>query len=126
MAAATHPLRGAVFETWVASELFKRFTHAGRTSPLTFFRSRDGAEVDLVIPGPTSLTAIETKSGSTVASDFFRGITSLEALAARLAPPQPVRAFVVYGGDETERRTRGTVVAWSSLDEIGWLSESGV
>jgi hypothetical protein len=118
----THPLRGAIFETWVASEILKRFTHAGRTCPMTFFRSRDGAEVDIVVPGETSLTAIEARSGLTVASDFFRGIASLEAVAARLAPPEPVRAFVVYGGDDTQQRTRGTIIAWSALDGMEWPS----
>jgi len=112
----THPLRGAVFETWVASEILKRFTHAGLSSPMTFFRSRDGAEVDIVVPGEASLIAIEAKSGLTVASDYFRGIASLEAVAERLEPPEPVRAFVVYGGDETQERTEGTVVAWSAMD----------
>jgi len=114
----THPLRGFVFETWVASEILKRFTHAGRTSPMMFFRSRDGAEVDIVVPGPTALTAIEAKSGQTVASDFFRGITSFEAVAARLAPPRAVRSFVVYGGGETQQRTKGTIVAWSALNGL--------
>jgi uncharacterized protein len=117
----THPLRGAVFETWVASEIRKRFSHAGRTSPMTFFRSRDGAEVDIVVPTETSLVAIEAKSGLTVGSDYFRGIASLEAVAARLVPPQPVSAIVVYGGDQTQRRTRGTIVAWSGLDKMEWL-----
>ena len=63
-------------------------------------------------------SCLEAKSGLTVASDFFRGIASLEAVAARLAPPQPVRAFVVYGGDQTQQRTKGTVVAWSALDAV--------
>jgi predicted AAA+ superfamily ATPase len=85
----THPLRGAVFETWVASEILKRYTHAGRTSPMTFFRSRDGAEVDIVLSAGSSLTAVEAKSGLTAASDFFRGMASLEVVAARLVPPQP-------------------------------------
>jgi len=114
----THPLRGFVFETWVASEVLKRFTHAGRTSPMTFFRSRDGAEVDIVIDEAASITAIEAKSGQTVASDFFRGIAALEAIAARITPPRPVHPFVVYGGDETQQRTKGTIVAWSALDGL--------
>ena len=114
----THPLRGFVFETWVASRILKRFTHAGRASPVMFFRSRDGAEVDIVVPGGASLTAIEAKSGQTVASDFFRGIDSLEAVAERLTPPQSAHPFVVYGGDEWQQRTKGTIVAWSALDGL--------
>ena len=123
----SHPLRGFVFETWVASEVLKRFAHAGRTSPMTFFRSRDGAEVDIVIDEAASITAIEAKSGQTVASDFFRGIATLEAIAARITPPRPVRPFVVYGGDETQQRTKGTIVAWSALDglELPHASQTG-
>lgn len=114
----THPLRGAIFETWVASEMLKHFTHTGRPGHLAFFRSRDGAEVDIVLSDGDVLTAIEAKSGLTVPSDAFRGIAALEAVAAKFAPPRTVRAFVAYAGTDTQQRTKGTVVAWSALGTI--------
>lgn len=44
-----HPLRGAVFETWVISEILKARAHRGLPPSLTFFRDRKGTEVDAVI-----------------------------------------------------------------------------
>lgn len=35
-----HPLRGAIFETWVASEILKSRTHRGLSPSLSFFRGR--------------------------------------------------------------------------------------
>ena len=46
-----HPLRGALFETWVVSEVLKHRTrtHRGESGGLSFYRDRNGAELDLVI-----------------------------------------------------------------------------
>ena len=46
-----HPLRGFVFETWVASEVVKSRLNAGQTPALSFFRDRRGREVDVVEDG---------------------------------------------------------------------------
>ena len=44
----THALRGALFETWVVSEVVKAFAHCGRSTPLFFWHDSTGLEVDLV------------------------------------------------------------------------------
>ncbi len=116
-----HPLRGAIFETWVASELKKWFVHRGHAPLLSFYRDRKGAEVDLVVEDGRSLIAIETKSGRTVATDFFTGLDVLERLAANEKPPRPLRKVVVYGGDETQRRSDSTALSWSDVDREEWL-----
>ncbi len=45
----SHPLRGPIFETWVVSEIVKHRMNLGETRGIFFYRSRDVAEVDLVI-----------------------------------------------------------------------------
>ncbi len=44
-----HPMRGALFETLVVSELLKRRFHQGLTSNLFFWQDRHGREVDILI-----------------------------------------------------------------------------
>ena len=44
-----HPLRGAIFETWVVGEVSKFRFHSGVSGELTFFRDRKGREVDLIV-----------------------------------------------------------------------------
>ncbi len=111
-----HPLRGAIFETWVASEILKARVHRGLQPGLSFFRDRKGSEVDLIIEDGRALLAVETKSGQTIAGDFFAGLESFMAMAA---PRQP-KSFLVYGGAETQKRSLAEVVSWSDLDRCRW------
>jgi hypothetical protein len=67
----SHPLRGAVFESWVASEILKARVHRRRREGLFHLRESRGAEIDLIVEDGPRLTAVEVKSGATVASDFF-------------------------------------------------------
>ncbi|HVS00744.1 MAG TPA: ATP-binding protein [Thermoanaerobaculia bacterium] len=115
-----HPLRGAIFETWVASEILKSQVHHGLSPSLSFFRDRKGAEVDVVIEEGLSLLAVETKSGQTIAQDFFTGLESFRTLMAASNPPRQPRSLVVYGGAETQRRSVAEVVSWSDLDRCRW------
>ncbi len=115
-----HPLRGALFETWVASEILKSRTHRGLPPSLSFFRDRKGAEVDVVVELGRELLAVETKSGQTVAGDFFAGLATFASLVGASRPRRQVRGFVVYGGTDLQRRSAGTVVPWSRLDRCKW------
>ena len=45
-----HPLRGAIFESWVVAEARKLLAHQGQAMDLLYFRDRRGLEVDLVRP----------------------------------------------------------------------------
>jgi len=118
-----HPLRGAVFETWVASEILKSRVHRGLPPSLSFFRDNKGEEVDLVIEDGRSLLAVETKSGQTVAGDFFSGLESFKTLMAAAHPPRASMARVVYGGAETQKRSAGEVVSWSDVDRCRWWED---
>ena len=66
----THAARGALFETWVVSELVKQRFNAGQSAELFFWPDNVGHEVDVVLETPTGLQAIEIKSGSTFAPDW--------------------------------------------------------
>jgi uncharacterized protein len=115
-----HPLRGAIFETWVASEILKARVHRGLQPSLSFFRDRKGTEVDLVIEDGRALLAVETKSGQTIAGDFFAGLESFMAMAAGSQPPRQPKGFLVYAGAETQKRSIAEVVSWSDLDRCRW------
>jgi len=115
-----HPLRGGIFETWVVSEILKSRSHRGLPPNLSFFRDRKGAEVDLVVDLGRQLLAVETKSGQTVAGDFFAGLQGFASLIESTDHPPETRGFVVYGGDQHQGRSSGTVVPWSRLDKCRW------
>lgn len=119
----THPLRGALFETWVVSEVAKHFVHRGYRPRLFFYRDRGGHEVDLLIERGGGLTAIEIKSAVTPSSRY---LDAIENLAKRFAahPPATVTGiagrYAVYGGHDRQRRQRGTLLPWVDVAEHEW------
>ena len=70
----THPLRGAIFESYVAAELIKGFTALRRDAPLYFWRDATGHEIDFLIDLGTRLIPVEAKSGRTVPPDAVAGL----------------------------------------------------
>jgi predicted AAA+ superfamily ATPase len=116
-----HPLRGAIFESWVVSEIVKARAHLGLAANLTFFRDRKGLEVDAILERGAEVVAVETKSGQTVATDFFSALHSFTAmLGTRKRSAAKVTALVVYGGTQGQHRSEATVIPWSKLDEVDW------
>jgi predicted AAA+ superfamily ATPase len=115
-----HPLRGAIFESWVVSEVLKSRLHRGLQPRLFHFREAKGLEVDLVIEEGNRLTAVEAKSSATVASDFFKALTRFTADADARLPHLDFAARVVYGGDSGQSRSGATVVPWRNVQEPAW------
>ncbi len=109
---ATHVQRGALFETWVISELLKARYNAGETSNLYFWRDRSGHEVDLLIDHGTRLSPLEIKSGQTINKDYFKGLDFWRKLAGKTAG----KGWLVYGGDSRQTRTDVTILPWFKID----------
>ena len=84
--AATHPLRGALFETMVVADLMKTRRNRGLHEPLSFWRDHIGSEVDVVVERGSEVAAVEIKSGVTVAPDALGGLHRLAALCSGTWP----------------------------------------
>jgi len=114
-----HPLRGAVFESWVASEVYKARAHRGLRPELFHYRDAKGLEVDLVLE--TSRTVlVEVKSGATVNEDFFKSLRQLAQAALERGAGESLELRLVYGGESPQRRSDLTVVPWSEVDAQDW------
>ena len=110
----THPLRGAIFETWCVSELYKSFVHRRKRPRFFHYRDAKGLEVDLVSDEGARVRLFEMKSGATIAGDFFAGVDRLQALLETKSGV--VRTHVVYGGSTTSTRRTARVVPWNMLE----------
>ena len=108
---AFHASRGAIFESFVVSELTKGFIHRGMEPDLYFWRDAAGHEVDLVIDRGSELVPLEVKAGETVTGDFFRGLTFFRDLAGNPTGP----AGLVYGGGRTFTQHGVKVYSWGVL-----------
>lgn len=109
----THPLRGAIFETWVVSEMLKRQTNQGKQDSLSFYRDSNGVEIDLVIDSPSGTTLIEAKSAQTPSSSLLGPVRQVRRLLEKSS--QPCNGISVYGGDESIRYTESHLISWKEL-----------
>ncbi len=111
----SHPLRGPIFETWVASEILKHRTNHAATGDLSFYRDRGGAEVDITVEQPSRLTLVEAKSSATATSALLDGTRRVRT---HLAASHPAcEMCCVYGGDELQQRRDGWLIPWHLLHE---------
>ena len=91
----------------------------GQTRGLSFYRNRDGAEVDLVIEHPSGVTLMEAKASQTPSSSLFDG--ALRVRRQITDPGISCDVTVVYGGEELQRRSVGSLMPWNKLHEaVSW------
>lgn len=122
---ATHPLRGAVFETWVVSEIIKQRLHRGASQRMNgglfFYRDQPGQEVDVIIQRGTELLAVEVKAGRTVPSDVLPALLAWgRMIQERDVLTTAVHPVLVYGGDQAQTRSDSQVVPWHELGNFDW------
>lgn len=111
-----HPLRGAIFETWVVSEVRKHRMNAGERGGVFFYRDRHGTEADLVAEAGGGRIVVEAKAGRTATDDMFRGVRRVrEALTDR-----PCTSIVAYAGEARQQRQDGLLLPWDELDGQDW------
>lgn len=84
---ATHPLRGALFETLIVGDYLKARLNAGWQSNLYFWRNNTGLEVDLLLDEVEGLRPVEIKSSATVSDALYAGLKKWQALAGQDSLP---------------------------------------
>ena len=111
----THAMRGAVFETWVVSEVLKHRFNRGYAADLYFFRDNHGVEADLIYQDPTGrLQVVELKSGATFVPEWAGAARRVAGYLGDQAAPEPL---VVYGGRASYTHAGVRVLSWSKLGE---------
>ena len=59
-------MSGAIFETYVFSELLKSYWHRGLQPALYFYRDKDGREIDFLLEQNQTVYPNEVKKSATV------------------------------------------------------------
>lgn len=112
---AVSPFRGALFENFIISDLYKQFCNRGQRPPLYFWRNTNGLiEVDCLIDKGIGVIPIEIKAAETISSAFFSGITKFNELSAS----EPEANIIVYAGDQTQPRSNGMVMGWQASGDL--------
>lgn len=89
-----HPLRGAIFENLIVSQMIKAQLNCARRRNLFFYRENSGREVDIVRPDAQFIDAFEVKSSSTFNTEFVK---NLRYLKDKL-PSEVRKTSVIYDG----------------------------
>lgn len=105
-----HPLRGAIFETFVFSEIYKSFLHRGEEAPLYFWQGAQN-KIDILIDMGKTIFPVEVKSGQTVSEDFFKNIKEWFKIQKSFS----AMAALVYGGQDYQRRGNIQVIPWYGI-----------
>ncbi|MGA2083348.1 MAG: ATP-binding protein [Holophaga sp.] len=114
---APHPLRGAIFESWVVSEVYKARLNHGLAPDCFHYREAQGPEVDLMVRAGEDWRLVEARSARTVDTTFFQ---HLHGLAQRFWGKAPAELRLVYGGDAASKRSGVAVIPWRSIQGVEW------
>lgn len=115
-----HPLRGAIFESWVASEVRKARVHFGRPADLFHLREDRGAEVDLIVEAEDTVLGVETKSGATIAPDFLGHLQAFGEALGEHFPHLQTDLRLVHGGTRKGRMNEVQLIPWGDIQTFDW------
>ena len=118
----THPLRGAIFESWMVSEIAKHRTNAGISGGLSFYRDKHNTESDLIIQDALNGMLLDAKSASTPSSNLLQRTKQVQKHLSQSGYQFPIT--VVYGGDQLQFRGSDSLVPWKKLHEFDWTASS--
>lgn len=77
---------GAILETWVYGQLMRSFANAGQRPHLTYYRDRNGAEVDFLLEKNGRLYPMEVKRSSSPSIQDLRWCQQIPTGNAELRP----------------------------------------
>jgi predicted AAA+ superfamily ATPase len=109
-----HFAKGALFENFVINEILKNHFNRNIRPRVYFWNASGSFELDLLLDKGQTLCPIEIKSARTINSHFFSSLKSFQSISGAL----PEDSYLVYGGEEVQRRSLASVLGWNHLEEI--------
>lgn len=109
----THYARGALFESFIISEIAKSCFNKGVIPNVSFWHDHTGNEVDCVFETGGVIKPIEIKSGATITDNFFRGLKYWKKLV-----PNVNRGYVIYAGEQEQSREWIEIIRWQRIGKI--------
>jgi uncharacterized protein len=109
---ASHPLRGAIFESYIIADIYKTIVHQRRVPDIYFWRDSAGKEIDLIVNVGGVLNAIEVKSGSTFQKKFSEHLSYWQELEPN------AQCGIVYGGDRQLTYKGISIQAWYANADV--------
>ncbi len=89
------PMAGAIVETYVVSEIYKRLSNRGTEPQIYFWRTSAGAEVDILVDDQGTLIPVEVKATATPKPQMASGVRSIQKDLKK----QITNGYVIHIGD---------------------------
>ncbi len=105
-----HFAKGQLFENFILLEKIKQTWNLNSHEKYFFWRDTTGNEVDLLIERNQDLLSVEIKSGKTIHPDFFKALNHFKKIN-----PNAI-SYLVYGGNEKQKRTDCTILGFQDLE----------
>jgi predicted AAA+ superfamily ATPase len=110
-----HSSRGAIFETFVLSEIKKHFNNNFSAQKLLYFwKDHRDLEVDIMIELGEDLLAIEVKSGTTLGKDFTKNLLHWQ----KSSKVKTDKLKLVYGGDSQKQLDGIDILPWNRINNL--------
>ncbi len=77
-------MSGAIFETYVFTEILKSYWHNGRVPNIYYYRDKDKKEIDFIIEQNQILYPIEVKKNANLKKDWIAPFTTLQKLKRKI------------------------------------------
>lgn len=107
-----HPIKGALFENFIITELLKNRFNRGERSNLYYWRDSVGNEMDVLIDEGLNLIPVEIKSAATIQSSFFKNFKYWEKLTDHKG------GLIFYNGATQQVRSNEiTIENWKMIDQ---------
>ncbi|MFA5879700.1 MAG: ATP-binding protein [Candidatus Margulisiibacteriota bacterium] len=82
----TGAMSGAIFETFVFTEILKSYWHNGKRAPLYYYRDKDKKEIDLLIVQDNTIYPIESKKTGFPKKTDINNFNTLGRLTQKIGP----------------------------------------
>lgn len=110
----THYAKGALFESFIISEIKKSLYNNGREPKCYFWRDKTGNGIDLIIEKTDSLLSIEIKSGQTVTNDWYKNLNYFSSISKGVSKEN----LIIYGEDNDQLRSSGKIISWKNMTAV--------
>jgi predicted AAA+ superfamily ATPase len=77
-------MSGAIFETYIFTEILKSYWHRGLQPSIYYYRDKDKKEIDLIIERNQVLYPIEAKKGTNPKKEWVKSFTVLQKLRKQI------------------------------------------
>ncbi|WP_421945827.1 ATP-binding protein [Pedobacter sp.] len=107
----TNRLKGNLFENLILAELQKKNYHQYLHSNYYFWQDSNANEVDILTKNNEDFKISEIKATETITATLFKQLDRFE----EIAKPAKVKKTLIYGGLNSQKRSRYEIVSWKDI-----------